>query len=292
MHSLSTSPSAIPSDGLTLSMRGKLVGFPRPWVMGILNATPDSFHAPSRIGPLASADAAAEAVTRVGAMLDAGADIIDIGACSTRPGSQPPSPGEEMRRLEAVMPALRRAFPDALLSVDTFRASVARECLERWEVDVINDVSGGADPDMFSVVAAAGATYVLMHMRGTPADMDSRCSYGDVVADVVGELAFRLNEARDAGICNVIVDPGFGFAKTLEQNLVLLKHLRNFAILGCPLLVGMSRKRMAAVSGDTLISTVALNAVALSQGASIIRVHDVPEGVATAQTVGSLWNLE
>lgn len=287
MPSLSIWPSAIPSD---LVVRGRLLRLDRPRVMGILNATPDSFHAPSR------AASAPDAVRRAGEMLSQGADIIDIGACSTRPGSESPAPEEEMRRLEAVVPALREAFPEAMLSIDTFRASVAGHCLDRWGVEMINDVSGGDDPDMFATVAAHGAAYVLMHMRGIPADMDSRCDYADVTADVVRELAFRVDAARAAGICNLVVDPGFGFAKTEAQNFELLRNLDRLAVLGCPVLVGMSRKRMTHEAGgdDTsaLAATVALNAVAMTKGAAFVRVHDVREAAAAANMISKLWNSE
>lgn len=274
-----------------VTLRGRIVEMDRPRVMGILNATPDSFYGPSReMDP-------EEAVARAGAMLRAGADIIDIGGCSTRPGSEAPSPEEELRRLSGVLEAVRSAYPEAVVSVDTYRASVAEACLESWDVDIVNDVSGGADPEMFPVVARHKAAYVLMHMRGTQADMDTRCVYGDVVAEVVSELSFRVNEARDAGICNLFVDPGFGFAKTPEQNFELLDRLGCLEVLGCPVLVGLSRKRFvregAGVGTEqALIPTVALNAVAMSKGAAVVRVHDVEEAVLTARTVGKLWNSD
>lgn len=260
----------------------------RPRVMGILNLTPDSFHADSRVA------GEREAVERARMMLAQGAFILDIGACSSRPGSEPVSAEEELSRLRSAVPAIRRELPEALVSIDTFRAEVAEVCLAEWGVDIINDISGGEDPGMFPVVARHSAAYVLMHMRGTPADMDSRCRYGDVVADVVREIAFRLDGARRAGICNVIVDPGFGFAKTVDQNLALLKHLDFFSVLGCPILAGISRKRMAVSleTPDSLASTIALNAVAVDRGAHFIRVHDVPEAVAVVNSVGRLWNLE
>lgn len=241
--------------------------FVRPRIMGILNATPDSFYPGSRFMD------AAGAVHRVGEMIAEGADFIDIGACSTRPGSEPPTVGEELRRLEEVVPSVRDAYPDVWISIDTFRAEVARECLGRWKVDVINDVSGGADPEMFSVVGDSGAAYVLMHSRGTAATMDTLCSYGSVVEEVTEELAFRLDAARSAGLCNVMVDPGFGFAKTPEQGLELLRRLDWLSVLGAPLLVGISRKRMA----PTPAATAALDTLALERGAAVLRVHDVKE---------------
>ena len=263
---------------MTLNLRGQLLEPGKPMVMGILNITPDSFHAPSR------AEDAEEAAERVGEMLAKGADIIDIGACSTRPGSKQPSAGEEMRRLTGPLEQIRKKFPEAILSVDTYRASVARAVLENGLADIINDVSGG-DMEMYDIIASHGAAYVLMHMRGTPADMDSRCQYGDVVADVTMELAFKVDRAREAGICNLIVDPGFGFAKTVEQNFELLHGLDRLQILDAPILAGMSRKRMARAlaGGDEdriLEATLRLNAIALRKGAAILRVHDVAEASA------------
>lgn len=272
----------------TLHIKGRLMEITRPLVMGILNLTPDSFYSPSRI------QSAEDAVKRVRAMLDEGADIIDVGACSTRPGSEPVSAEEELQRLEAPLSAIRDAFPEAIVSLDTFRASVADESIKRWKVDIINDISGGADSAMFETVGRHKVPYILMHMRGTPADMDSHCDYGDdVVADVVRELAFRLDTLRQHGVADVIVDPGFGFAKNTEQNLRLLSHLDYLKVLGCPILAGISRKRMVREAGecdasDAMVSTVALNSVALMKGASIIRVHDVREGVQTAKTIYKL----
>lgn len=275
----------------SITLRGRIVEFDRPWVMGILNITPDSFYAPSRVTD------PREIVRRARAMLKAGADILDIGACSTRPGSESAGEEEELQRLVPALDALRNELPDAIISVDTFRAKVAEECIRRWNADIINDISGGEDPEMFATVAAGKAGYVLMHMRGTPSDMDSRCAYGsDIVADVVRELAFKLDRARQAQLSNVIVDPGFGFAKTTEQNLVILKRLSCLKELGCPIMVGISRKRMAREAGgsdaaDSLTATIALNAVALMNGASIIRVHDVEEGYYTAESMGKLWRV-
>ena len=273
---------------LTLNIRGRLVEFSRPWVMGILNLTPDSFFPGSR-----TLDGE-EALKRVRGMIRQGVDIIDIGGCSTRPGSESVTAEEELLRLAPVLEAIRKEFPDILISVDTFRSSVAEECLERWKVDIINDISGGEDPEMFHVVAAAGACYVLMHMRGTPADMDTRCVYAaDVTTEVIKELAFKLDRARLAGVANVIVDPGFGFAKNSEQNYELLANLEKLKVLECPILVGLSRKRMVRDAAgcdvaDALIPTVAMNAAAILNGANIIRAHDVAEACLTAKAMEKL----
>lgn len=274
----------------SLSLRGRLMKIDRPLVMGILNLTPDSFYSPSRTG------SAKEAVNRVARMLEEGADIIDIGACSTRPGSHPVSETKELQRLSAPLEEIRKRFPEAVISVDTFRASVARRSLEDWKVDIINDVTGGEDPDMYGVVAEYGAPYILTHSRGDSATMDSLCDYADLMADIVRELAFKVDRAHAAGIADVIVDPGFGFAKDNDQNLQLLAHLEMLGVLGCPILAALSHKRFvkaaAQTPDDSVIPTVVLDTVALMNGASIIRVHDVAEGVITAKIMAKLWNLE
>lgn len=276
------------SKTYSLCLRGKLIEIERPLVMGILNLTPDSFYAPSR------RQTAEEAVKRVGSMIEEGADIIDIGACSTRPGSESVSAEEETGRLRAPLEAIRKAYPDVLISLDTFRGEVADECIERFEIDIINDISGNPDERMIETVATHQAGYILTHMRGIPANMMTRCDYGeDVVADVVKELAFSLDRLHRHGGANVIVDPGFGFAKTTEQNLRILNHLDYLKVLGCPVLAGISRKTMVRDAGecdlaDSLVSTVALNAVALMKGASVIRVHDVREGRQTVRTITNL----
>lgn len=259
--------------------------------MGVLNLTSDSFFADSR------AAGSEECLRKVEEMLEAGADIIDLGACSTRPDSEPVSPEEELSRLEMPLTAIRSAFPEAIISVDTFRPEVAERCLKEWKVDIINDISCGSDPDMMKVVSRYGAAYVLMHNRGYAAKSDCREDYDDVVADTVRELAFKVNEARREGIANLIVDPGFGFAKDERQNFELLKRLDWFGVLGCPLLVGVSRKRMAREgyppdSREALIGTAVLDAVALSKNAAVIRVHDVAEGDLTRRLMEKLWISE
>lgn len=269
-------------EPLSLTIRGRLVCLDRPLVMGIVNATPDSFYAASR-----ALDAGA-AVERARRLIEEGADIVDIGACSTRPGSQPADEAEEAARLFPTLDAVRKALPEAIISVDTFRASIASRCMEEWNVEIINDITGGADPEMYDAVANFGATYVLMHNRGVAAEKETAQMYGpDVVADIVRELAFKVNDARKAGICNLIVDPGFGFSKTTEQSMEILARLGCLKVLGCPILVGISRKRMA----GSLAATIALNTAAVLNGADIIRVHDATEGVVAARTAGSLRAL-
>lgn len=284
-------PDAVAPDFVpTLNLRGRLLRLERPLVMGILNATPDSFYGGSRVMD------AKMAVERAGAMLSSGADILDIGACSTRPGSQSASEQEELERLECVVPAIRESFPEAVISIDTFRSRVASECMERWDVDIINDVSGGADPEMMSAVASFGKAYVVMHSRGDAATMDALCRYGrGVVAEVLSDLAFKVQQARLAGICDVIADPGFGFAKTDGQNFELLGELEVFRELGCPILAGVSRKRITRPGGEpegseeALWATIALNTVAMMKGASILRVHDVKAAAVAVKMIERLW---
>lgn len=266
-------PLSASSYPLSIRVRGRLLDFSRPRVMGILNATPDSFYAASRVGD--------DVCRKAELMLCQGADILDIGACSTRPGSDPVDEDMEWQRLDAVLDPLRSRFPDALISIDTFRASVADKCISKYNVDIINDISGGdLDPDIIPVVAQAGVPYIAMHMRGTPDTMQSLTDYEDVTAEVFRDLAFKIDKCHSAGIHDVIIDPGFGFAKTVEQNYRLLADLPIFRELGAPILVGMSRKSMLCrplgitpdQAGD---ASLAIHTMALDRGALIIRVHDV-----------------
>lgn len=260
----------------SLNIRGRLVEFDRPAVMGIINITDDSFFAGSRV---ASDE---EIATRAVAMADAGADMLDLGAYSSRPGAGVVPEDVEAQRLSKALAAVRSAVGTSMpVSVDTFRASVARKCVGEWGADIVNDISGGTlDPDMFAAVAELRCPYVLMHMRGTPATMQSLTDYGDVTADVIDELSRRLSVLDELGVADVLVDPGFGFAKTLEQNYDMMRNLRAFEILGRPLLVGVSRKSMLThlldiKTDEAAAATAVLGALALERGASILRVHDV-----------------
>ncbi len=264
-----------PFKTYSLNLHGKLVAIDRPWVMGIINVTPDSFYSGSRVNDERTL------VARVRQMIADGADIIDIGACSTRPGSEQVDAQGEMKRLQWALGVIRREAADAILSVDTYRASVARRCVEEWGADVINDISGGTiDDEMFTTVAQLQVPYVLMHMRGTPETMSSLTDYQNVAGDVLEWMARRIDHLRQLGVADVIVDPGFGFAKNLEQNYQLMARLNAFHILDAPLLVGVSRKRMIYTPldcgpEDALIGTTVINTIALMQGAHILRVHDV-----------------
>lgn len=265
----------------SIRIKKKLYDFEEPKVMGILNVTPDSFYAGSRVG--------SEAASRASEMLADGAAILDIGGYSSRPGAEDISSEREYDRLAPALDAIRSEHPEAIISVDTFRADVARKTVENFAVDIINDISGGTlDPEMRDTVAALGTPYILMHMRGTPATMQQMCRYDDVVADVLSELAFKTDVFRQAGVHDIIVDPGFGFAKTIEQNYRLLAALNLFHETGCPVLAGISRKSMlfkplGIAPDDAGAATVAVHSMALMLGADIIRVHDVRQAVQSVK---------
>ncbi|MBD5350190.1 MAG: dihydropteroate synthase [Bacteroides sp.] len=259
----------------TLRLADRLLTVDRPQVMGIINATPDSFFAGSRT-PGAEA-----IVSRVEQMMAEGVDMIDCGAYSSRPGAADVSEAEEMDRISVALRAIRSVAPDIPVSVDTFRASVARHAVA-CGADIINDISGGElDPAMFATVAELGVPYILMHMRGTPQTMQSLCDYSNLELEITSWLADRIHRLREMGVADIIADPGFGFSKTLEQNYRLLASLPLIGrALEVPLLVGLSRKsmltRLLSISADEAVSaTTAANMLALQGGASILRVHDV-----------------
>lgn len=272
----------------TLNLRGRLAEYSRPIVMGVLNVTPDSFYSGSR------AQTHADITRRARQLVADGADMLDIGAYSSRPGADDVSADEELRRLEAGLSAVREAVGyDIPVSVDTFRADVARRAVE-WGADIINDISGGLlDEDMFETVADLHVPYILMHMRGIPATMQTMTDYTDVVADVIGELSHKLSRLEELGVADVIIDPGFGFAKTLDQNYRLLSQLDAFAILGRPVLAGMSRKSMLTRllgidATEALVPTAIVGALALERGAAILRVHDPREAAQAIAIVEKL----
>ena len=268
----------------SVNCRGRLVDLSAPKVMGILNVTPDSFYAGSRLDVGRTVAAAAQ-------MLADGATFLDVGGYSTRPGATDVSPAEEAARVLPVIEEILAAFPDALISVDTFRAGVARQAVAQGAC-MINDVGGGTlDPAMFATVAELGVPYVLMHLRGTPQTMQSQTTYLNVTLDVIDELAARLAQLRQATAqtgtlpVDVILDPGFGFAKTSAQNFTLLRELPAFdQAFSEPLLVGISRKStiwktLNTTADEALNGTTVLNTVALLGGAAILRVHDVRQAV-------------
>lgn len=271
----------------SLNIKGSLITYTKPLVMGIINVTPDSFYVGSRTSEVRAITA------RVEAMVNAGVDMIDVGGYSSRPGAMDVPPEEEMRRVAIGVEAVKNITEDIPVSVDTFRADVAREAVLSFGADIINDISGGnLDENMWRKIAELHVPYVLMHMRGTPSTMQSMTTYGNVVAEVIRELAEKIRKLRLMGIADIIVDPGLGFGKTLKQNFEIIRNLQLFgSTLDAPVLVGVSRKSMITKSlgvepEDALAGTIALNTIALMRGASILRVHDVAEAVAAVKIYG------
>ena len=281
-----------PTPHYTLNFRGKLVELQRPWVMGILNVTPDSFYAESRT-PMAEPVGIAE---RAEKMILEGADMIDVGAYSSRPGADDISPLEEMKRLEVALAAVRNVAPDVYVSVDTFRADVARQCVEHFGVDAINDISGGVlDKSMPKVVAKLGVPYIIMHMQGKPETMQQAPEYKDVVAEVLEFLARQQQRFFEAGGKDVIVDPGLCFGKTLQHNYRLMDRLEDFHELHAPLLVGLSRKTMIyklleITPQEALNGSTALHTIAMMKGAHLLRVHDVKAAVEARSLLEAMWS--
>lgn len=280
-----------PAPDYTMNLRGKLVELRRPWVMGILNVTPDSFYADSRM-PMAEPERIAQRVRQI---LAEGADIIDVGAYSSRSGADDISPLEEMRRLEVALSTVREVAPEVYVSVDTFRSEVARQCVEHFGVDLINDISGGVlDRAMPKVVARLGVPYIIMHMKGNPETMQTAPEYQDVVAEVLEFLARQQQRFFDAGGKDVIIDPGFGFGKTLLHNYRLMDRLQDFHELHAPLLVGVSRKSMIyklleTTPQEALNGTTVLHTIAMMKGAHFLRVHDVQAAVEARTLVETMW---
>ncbi|MEJ8801258.1 dihydropteroate synthase [Pontibacter sp. H249] len=266
----------------TLNCRGKILSLSTPQVMGILNITPDSFYPGSRLS------STEEAVARANQMLTDGADLLDVGGYSTRPGAAEVSEQEEVDRVAPAIEAIHAAFPEAILSVDTFRAKVAEAAVNAGAA-IVNDVSGGIlDETMFQTVARLQVPYILMHMRGTPQTMATLTKYEDLVTEVIDELQAQQAKLTQLGVKDVILDPGFGFAKTVDQNFELLRRMDEMRILGLPILAGMSRKSMVYKSleinqADALTGTIVVNTIALMKGADILRVHDVKETKQTIQ---------
>lgn len=257
-----------------------------PKVMGILNVTPDSFFDGGRYND------EAQLLSRAEKMLKEGADIIDVGGYSSRPGAEDVSEGEEITRVVNAVDIILKEYPDTLISVDTFRSKVAREAVMHGAA-LINDISAGTlDTQMFATVADLGVPYILMHMRGNPKTMNKLTQYDNLLLEMVTFLQEKVSNLREAGVKDIIIDPGFGFAKTIQQNYTILKNLRYFEILELPILVGISRKSTIYKSlqiepEDALNGTTVLNTIALMNGASFLRVHDVKEAVE----VRKLYNL-
>jgi len=263
---------------VTLNVGGRLIDLSSPKVMGIINITPDSFFAASR---KPSVD---EALQQAQKMLANGATFLDIGAYSSRPGAVDISAQEETDRLLSIVEAIAAAFPEAIMSIDTFRAGVAEAAIKSG-AHIINDISGGMlDEDMFTTVARLNVPYILMHMKGTPQTMNQLAEYDDVFGEVFDYFVSKYSELKRLGIHDVILDPGFGFAKKAEHSYTLMSRMNEFDLLGLPVLTGISRKRMiygllGNTAGEALNGTTVLNTIALTKGVAILRVHDVKEAV-------------
>lgn len=274
----------------SINIKGTLLSLQSPLVMGILNITPDSFYAGSR------KQTEKEINERIEAILHEGGQIIDIGGYSSRPNAAEVSPEEEMERLSFALKIINAHYPDAIVSVDTFRAEVARQCVETFGVAIINDIAGGElDADMFQTVADLRVPYIMMHMRGTPQTMQQFTDYDDLIVDIRKYFADKVYQLEQMGVNDIILDPGFGFSKTLEQNYKLMHYLKDFALFGLPLLVGISRKAMIyklldSTPIDSLNGTTVLNTLALINGADILRVHDVKEAVEAVRLVTKYSN--
>ena len=269
----------------TINVGGKLMDLSELQVMGILNVTPDSFYSASR------KNTDQEIAGRVQTILAEGGSMIDIGAYSSRPGADDVSAEEEMNRLRGGLKILRDIAPDAVVSVDTFRADVAKMCVEEYGVQIINDISGGElDEHMFSTVAELGVPYILMHMKGDPQTMQNGPHYDDLLAEMLRYFGTKVQQLHELGVKDIILDPGFGFAKTLEHNYELMNRMQDLQVLELPMLVGVSRKsmiyRLLGTSPEKALNgTSVLNTLALLKGASILRVHDVKEAVEVVQIV-------
>lgn len=263
----------------TLNIKGELISLEEPLVMGILNVTPDSFYEGSR------KQTETDIRNRIEEILQEGGAIIDLGGYSSRPDAQDVSPEEEMERLCLALRILRDEYPKAMVSVDTFRADIARRCVEEYGAAIINDISGGElDAAMFPTIADLHIPYIIMHMRGTPKTMQQHCDYQNLTADILLYFSKKIEQLHLMGVNDVIIDPGFGFSKTLEQNYELMRHLADFSLFEKPLLVGISRKSMVykllgGTPAESLNGTTVLNTYALLNGANILRVHDVKAAV-------------
>ncbi|MCQ2222386.1 MAG: dihydropteroate synthase [Bacteroidaceae bacterium] len=275
---------------MTVNIQGKLLDLSTPQVMGILNVTPDSFYADSR-------KQTEEAISeRANQILAEGGSIIDLGAYSSRPGAADVSTEEEMERLARALRIIRSEHPNAIVSIDTFRAEVAERCVVEYGADIINDISGGEmDDRMFDTVARLNIPYILMHMKGTPQTMQQNPQYEDVTSEVMQYFGRKVDQLHDMGVNDIILDPGYGFAKTLDQNYELFRNQHILQELNLPILVGISRKSMiykllGTTPQEALNGTTVLHTLALQQGANILRVHDVREAVETIKIVNKCYS--
>ncbi len=268
-----------------INLKGQLLNLEKPLVMGILNVTPDSFFDGGKYTD------EEKILKRTEEIISQGADILDIGAYSSRPNAKDISEKDEFKRLATALEVIRKKYPDIYISVDTFRANIARLVVENYQVDIINDISSGLiDENMLQTISQLNVPYIMMHMSGTPKTMQQNPTYDDVVLDIIKFFSERINKASLLGIKDIIIDPGFGFGKTPEHNYEIMQRLDEFSIIDYPILVGISRKSMIYKLLDispqeALTGTIALNTIALLKGAKILRVHDVAEAVQTIKIV-------
>lgn len=271
-----------------INVNGQLMDLSHPRVMGILNITPDSIYADSR------KQTEKDIIARIHQILDEGGDFIDIGAYSSRPDASDVSPKEEMERLKYGLEILRNECPEAVVSVDTFRADMAKMCVEEYGVALINDIAAGQmDPEMFSTIAQLKVPYIMMHMQGTPQNMQKNPHYDNPVKEIILYFAEKIEKLRASGVKDLIIDPGFGFGKTLAHNYEILDKLEELQMFQLPILIGVSRKSMVykLLGGgpeDALNGTTALHAIALMKGARILRVHDVKAATETVRIFQAL----
>ena len=273
---------------LYINVNGQLMDLSKPQVMGILNVTPDSFYAGSH------GVTERYIVERLHQITDEGASIIDIGAYSSRPEAEDVSMEEEMNRLRTGLELIRKYYPDAIVSVDTFRADVTRMCVEEYGVAIVNDISAGQmDKEMYPTIARLGIPYIIMHMKGTPQTMQNNPQYAHLLKEIFYFFSEKVQKLRDLGVKDIIIDPGFGFGKTLEHNYELMNHLEEFSLFELPLLVGISRKSMiykllGTTPEEALNGTTTLNTIALLKGANILRVHDVKSAMEAVKIVTTM----
>jgi len=274
----------------TLNCNGKPVFIDRPLVMGIMNVTPDSFYDGSRCFSESAL------LRRCETIIAEGGDMIDVGAVSTRPGAQEVDTDQEMQILDWALACLRKHFPDAMISVDTYRAAVAKAVVENYDVDIINDISAGSlDVRMFETIATLNVPYVVTHIQGTPSTMQENPVYNNLMEEIISHFSDCIHRLHSLGVKDIIIDPGFGFGKTLDHNYEILWHLKDLEIFEVPIMVGLSRKSMIynlleTDAAHALNGTTAANTLALISGADILRVHDVKEAVECVKIVGKMEN--
>ncbi|NOZ46901.1 MAG: dihydropteroate synthase [Chlorobi bacterium] len=275
-------------SNFTINCNGKLIDLNKPVVMGILNITPDSFYDGGKYKNEKAV------LSQIEKMICEGAEIIDIGAYSSRPGAKEISEGEEKKRLKEVLHSIKHEFNDIVISVDTFRAEIAKMAFYEFGVDIINDISAGElDAKMFPVISEINIPYIMMHMAGNPGNMQNNPQYKDVVQELVYFFSVKINQLHNLGVKDIIIDPGFGFGKTIGHNYELLKKLQNFKILNLPILVGISRKsfiyKLLDISAkEALNGSTVWHTVALLNGANILRTHDVKEAMEAIKIVDML----